>query len=130
MNGNIVTRKIKFKGGVEPNDILRFTPGMFILFGFVAWYYEHVLEKDCIVTSLDQDRRFRPQSVHHHGRGCDFRVHKLTDYEKTDLVDAVNNQFHYGRGYKCARIHGDDGNEHLHVQVPSNTEMLLEWLTP
>ncbi len=114
---------IGFKKDVSYNDFINLTPAMGLVANFVAWYIAVIFKKDAIITSIKNDRSINKSSVHHYYRGVDWRVHHLTSAEKKQLEKAINEKFHYGRGYKTAMIYGNGGNEHLHTQVPNETDL-------
>ena len=115
-------KNIEYKNGVDNMDIFFFTVPMLLLFSYVAYYYKTVLQKPMIVTSLRKDRVPRINDVHFYGRGCDVRTHSLDHKEKKALLADIISRFHYDNFHKCAIIHGEGGNEHLHLQVPENVD--------
>ena len=101
---------------------------MHLLFSYVVYYFIHMLKKECIVTSIKSDRNFDDKGVHQYGRGVDLRTHHLSEDEKIKVVENINDRFNYGRGHRCALIHGSGDNEHLHIQVPhDNNDKFLRF---
>lgn len=110
-------KHLKFKLDVNHNDVMYFTPEMNLLFSYVVYYFINAIKKDCIITSLKSDRMWNDKGVHVYGRGADFRTHHLTESEKKQMLFDINSRFNYGKGKKCAIIHGGEA-EHLHIQAP------------